>query len=121
MTAWQATATTQACQQVGMPECRINLAHLVSYLAEAPKSTRAYEAYARAEAAAKQDMAVPVPMPMRNAPTGLMKDMGYGEGYCYNPEYAYVFMLVVLWPLTIKRRYADTPSRTITSPSASAT
>lgn len=97
MTARQATATTQACQQVGMPECRINLAHLVSYLAEAPKSTRAYEAYARAEAAAKQDMTVPVPMPMRNAPTGLMKDMGYGEGYCYNPEYAYVFMLVVLY------------------------
>ncbi|ETW80796.1 hypothetical protein HETIRDRAFT_46394, partial [Heterobasidion irregulare TC 32-1] len=84
-----ATATTQACQQVGMPECRINLAHLVSYLAEAPKSTRAYEAYARAEAAAKQDMTVPVPIPMRNAPTGLMKDMGYGEGYCYNPEYAH--------------------------------
>ena len=46
-------ATYQACQVIGMPECRINLAHLVSYLSEAPKSTRAYEGYRRAEEAAK--------------------------------------------------------------------
>ena len=46
-------ATYQACQVIGMPECRINLAHLVTYLAEAPKSTRAYEGYSRAEEAAK--------------------------------------------------------------------
>lgn len=54
-----------------MPECRINLAHLVAYLSEAPKSTRAYEALKRAEAAAKVDLTAPVPMQMRNAPTGL--------------------------------------------------
>lgn len=80
-------ATLQACQQVGMPECRINLAHLVAYLSEAPKSTRAYEAYKSAEIAAKKDLAAPVPMAMRNAPTTLMKELGYSEGYKYNPHY----------------------------------
>ncbi|KAG6868919.1 hypothetical protein C0993_007693 [Termitomyces sp. T159_Od127] len=84
-----AVATLQACQTVGMPECRINLAHLVAYLAEAPKSTRAYEAYNRAEAAAKLDLTIPVPMSMRNAPTDLMKDLGYGKTYLYNPSYAH--------------------------------
>ncbi|KAF8210119.1 DNA polymerase III, clamp loader complex, gamma/delta/delta subunit [Mycena galopus ATCC 62051] len=84
-----AVATLQACQQVGMPECRINLAHLVSYLSEAPKSTRAYAAYKRAEAAALKDPALPVPLDMRNAPTTLMKDVGYGRSYLYNPDYAH--------------------------------
>ncbi|KAG5643598.1 hypothetical protein DXG03_000606 [Asterophora parasitica] len=84
-----AMAAMQACQLVGMPECRINLAHIVAYLSEAPKSTRAYEAYARAEAAAKHDLTIPVPMSMRNAPTGLMKDLGYGKTYLYNPDYAH--------------------------------
>ncbi|TFY60522.1 hypothetical protein EVG20_g7383, partial [Dentipellis fragilis] len=84
-----AMATLQACQLIGMPECRINLAHLVSYLAEAPKSTRAYEAYKRAAEAAKLDLTLPVPLQIRNAPTGLMKEMGYSKGYCYNPDYAH--------------------------------
>lgn len=70
-----------------MPECRINLAHLVAYLSEAPKSTRAYEAYKRAEEAAKRDPTLPVPMAVRNAPTVLMKELGYSEGYSYNPSY----------------------------------
>ncbi|KAI0633589.1 P-loop containing nucleoside triphosphate hydrolase protein [Trametes polyzona] len=84
-----AMATYQACQVIGMPECRINLAHLVSYLAEAPKSTRAYEGYKRAEEAAKLDMTLPVPLMVRNAPTGLMQNLGYGHGYRYNPEFAH--------------------------------
>jgi putative ATPase len=81
----------QACQVVGMPECRINLAHIVAYLSEAPKSTRAYEAYQSAEEAAKLDLSIPVPMQMRNAPTELLKELGYGKSYCYNPAYVYVF------------------------------
>lgn len=76
-----------------MPECRINLAHCVAFLAEAPKSTRSYEAYNKAEEAAKQDEAIGVPMNARNAPTKLMKELGYGEGYAYNPTYAYVLPL----------------------------
>ncbi|KAI0823449.1 P-loop containing nucleoside triphosphate hydrolase protein [Trametes gibbosa] len=84
-----AMATYQACQVIGMPECRINLAHLISYLAEAPKSTRAYEGYKRAEEAAQLDMTIPVPLMLRNAPTGLMQTLGYARGYKYNPEYAH--------------------------------
>ena len=90
--AWQAMATYQACQVIGMPECRINLAHLVAYLCEAPKSTRSYEGYNRAEEAAKLDPSIPVPLAIRNAPTKLMKELGYARGYRYNPEYAYVFL-----------------------------
>ncbi|KAG8746621.1 hypothetical protein FRC10_004223 [Ceratobasidium sp. 414] len=84
-----AIATYTACQTIGMPECRINLAHCVAFLAETPKSTRSYEAYNKAEEAAKQDATVPVPMVVRNAPTKLMKELGYGEGYAYNPAYAH--------------------------------
>ncbi|KAF9502008.1 P-loop containing nucleoside triphosphate hydrolase protein [Pleurotus eryngii] len=84
-----AVATMQACQLVGMPECRINLAHCVSYLSEAQKSTRSYRGYNRAEAAAKNDPTDPVPMAVRNAPTSLMKDLGYGDGYHYNPDFAH--------------------------------
>ncbi|KAJ6499404.1 DNA polymerase III, clamp loader complex, gamma/delta/delta subunit [Mycena sanguinolenta] len=84
-----AVATLHACQQIGMPECRINLSHLVSYLSEAPKSTRSYEAYKRAEAAALENPTLPVPLEMRNAPTALMKEVGYGKSYLYNPDYAH--------------------------------
>ncbi|KAK0225795.1 DNA polymerase III, clamp loader complex, gamma/delta/delta subunit [Armillaria fumosa] len=84
-----AMATLQACQNVGMPECRINLAHLVAFLSEAPKSTRAYEAYKRAEAAAQLDMTIPVPMQIRNAPTKLLKEIGCSKDYHYNPDYAH--------------------------------
>ncbi|QRW08590.1 ATPase [Ceratobasidium sp. AG-Ba] len=84
-----AIATYTACQTIGVPECRINLAHCVAFLAEAPKSTRSYEAYNKAEEAAKEDSAVSVPMVIRNAPTKLMKDLGYGDGYAYNPAYAH--------------------------------
>ncbi|KAF9446395.1 P-loop containing nucleoside triphosphate hydrolase protein [Macrolepiota fuliginosa MF-IS2] len=82
-----AMSTLQACQVIGMPECRINLAHLIAYLAEAPKSTRAYEAYKRAETAAKGTTTAPVPMQVRNAPTAMMAAMGYGKNYHYNPDY----------------------------------
>lgn len=84
-----AMAALTACQTIGMPECRIHLAHLVSYLALAPKSTRAYAAYGRAEAAAKATPSAPVPHMVRNAPTKLMGDLGYAEGYAYNPDYAH--------------------------------
>ncbi|KAH9075710.1 P-loop containing nucleoside triphosphate hydrolase protein [Lactarius deliciosus] len=84
-----AMAALQACQVIGMPECRINLAHVVTYLSEAPKSTRALEGYNRARELAQRDMTLPVPFSMRNAPTGLMKELGYGEGYNYQPNFAH--------------------------------
>ena len=83
----KAMAAYQACQVIGMPECRINLAHLVSYLAEAPKSTRSYEAYSLAAEYAKENPSESVPLHLRNAPTALMKSIGYGKDYHYNPQY----------------------------------
>jgi putative ATPase len=72
-----------------MPECRINLAHAVTALALAPKSTRAYRGLNNAMEALREPgvAALPIPRHLRNAPTRLMKDMGYGEGYKYNPHY----------------------------------
>ncbi len=71
----------KAVETIGMPECGINLAHGVVYLAQAGKEKRAYEAYNRALADAKKFGNLPIPMNIRNAPTKLMKDLGYGEGY----------------------------------------
>ncbi|KNG50107.1 hypothetical protein TW65_03025 [Stemphylium lycopersici] len=84
-----ATATYSACEKIGMPECRINLAHAVTALSLSPKSTRAYRAMKNATDALKEPgvAALPIPLHIRNAPTKLMKGMGYGEGYKYNPDY----------------------------------
>ncbi|WVW78785.1 hypothetical protein I302_100747 [Kwoniella bestiolae CBS 10118] len=82
-----AMATYQACQVIGLPECRINLAHCVAYLAEAPKSTRAYTAFKRAEALCHEPPLPGVPLQIRNAPTALMKKLGYGKKYSYDPDY----------------------------------
>lgn len=84
-----ATATYSACEKIGMPECRINLAHAVTALSLAPKSTRAYRGLNNAMQALKEPgvAALPIPFHLRNAPTKLMKEMGYGEDYKYNPNY----------------------------------
>jgi putative ATPase len=86
-----ATATYSACEKIGMPECRINLAHAVTALSLAPKSTRAYRGLNNAMDALKEPgiAALPIPHHIRNAPTKLMKDMGYGKGYKYNPNYVH--------------------------------
>lgn len=84
-----ATATYDACERIGMPECRINLAHCVTALSLSKKSTRAYRGLKEAESVLREPgmAALPIPKHIRNAPTRLMKEMGYGEGYKYNPEY----------------------------------
>lgn len=84
-----ATATYSACEKIGMPECRINLAHAVTALSLSPKSTRAYRGMNNVMDALKEPgvAALPIPHHIRNAPTKLMKDLGYGEGYKYNPHY----------------------------------
>ncbi|KJE00811.1 ATPase [Cryptococcus gattii NT-10] len=84
-----AMATYQACQTIGLPECRINLAHCVAYLAEAPKSTRSYKAYGAAERLATMPPLPGVPLQIRNAPTQIMKKLGYGKEYAYNPDYGH--------------------------------
>jgi putative ATPase len=66
-----------------MPEANTALAQAVTYMAAAPKSNAVYRAYGAAADAATRDVASPVPLHLRNAPTGLMKDLGYGRGYRY--------------------------------------
>jgi putative ATPase len=68
-------------ETIGMPECGINLSHGVVYLSEAKKSKAAYYAYNAAMDDAKKMGNLPIPLKIRNAPTKLMKDIGYGEGY----------------------------------------
>ena len=78
-----AMAAQQAVHFVGMPEGRLALAQLVVYLAAAPKSNALYTGYGEAARDALTTRAEPVPLWIRNAPTGLMKDLGYGSGYRY--------------------------------------
>jgi putative ATPase len=78
-------AVYEACQKTGLPECGVNLAHGVIYLAKSPKSISAYVAYQRAQAEVETSGNLPVPLHLRNAPTKLMKDLGYGKDYKYTP------------------------------------
>jgi len=71
----------RACQTIGYPECAINLAHGVVYLAQAKKDRRAYDALRAAQAEVRKSGNLQIPLKVRNAPTDLMKDQGYGEGY----------------------------------------
>ena len=71
----------KAVETIGMPEAGINLAHGVVYLSKAPKDKGSYVAYNAALADAKEYGNLPIPMKIRNAPTKLMKNLGYGEGY----------------------------------------
>ncbi|KAK1773771.1 hypothetical protein QBC45DRAFT_460544 [Copromyces sp. CBS 386.78] len=84
-----ATATYTATQQIGMPEARIPLAHCTVALCLAPKSTRAYRGLNNAFSALREPgvASLPVPLHLRNAPTRLMREMGYGAEYKYPPNY----------------------------------
>jgi putative ATPase len=68
---------------LGMPEANTALAQAVTYMAAAPKSNAVYVGYATAARDATQDLASPVPLHIRNAPTKLMKELDYGRGYKY--------------------------------------
>lgn len=76
-----ANAVFEACQRIGYPECAINLAHGVAYLAECKKSRKSYDAYFAAVDDVKKLGNLPVPLKIRNAPTKLMKNLKYGKGY----------------------------------------
>lgn len=79
------TSIYDACRQIGLPECAVNLAHGVIYLAKSPKSIVAYQAYNKVKAEISQTGSLPVPIHLRNAPTKLMTDLGYGKNYKYSP------------------------------------
>ena len=76
-----ANAVFRAVETIGYPECAINLAHGVAYLAQCKKSRASYDATLEAMADVKTHGNLPIPMRVRNAPTKLMKELGYGKGY----------------------------------------
>jgi putative ATPase len=86
-----ANAAFDAVQKIGMPEARIVLSQCAVYLASSPKSNASYEAINAAMDAASTHGNLPVPIHLRNAPTKLMKDLGYGENYQYSHAYAQNF------------------------------
>ena len=85
----QAVAAYQACYFIGVPECNVILAQAVVYLAKCQKSNDLYTAYNKAAQEVHDLGNLPVPLHIRNAPTKLMKDLGYGQGYKYSPNYGY--------------------------------
>ncbi len=82
-----AVAAQQATHLIGMPECTLVLSEAAIYLANAPKSNSAMKAYSAAVGAVRQHGALPVPLHLRNAATGLMAAHGYGKGYRYAHDY----------------------------------
>lgn len=84
----QAVAAYQACHFIGMPECNVVLAQCVAYFAKAPKSNKLYGAYKCIQQDIEQLPNEPVPIHLRNAPTTLMKDLGYGKDYKYTPNFS---------------------------------
>ncbi|MFA6252430.1 MAG: replication-associated recombination protein A [Candidatus Paceibacterota bacterium] len=85
----QAVAGYQACHFIGYPECNVILAQVVVYLAKCKKSNALYSAYNSAAKDARELGNLPVPLHLRNAATNFMKEIGYGKGYKYSPEYGY--------------------------------
>lgn len=83
----QAETCFSACHRIGAPECNVILAQCVAYLAKAPKSNALYTAYQKAAEDVRNLPNLPVPLHLRNAPTKLMKEVGYGKGYKYNPDF----------------------------------
>ncbi|XP_041659951.1 ATPase WRNIP1 [Cheilinus undulatus] len=86
----QAVSAFQACHFIGMPECEVILAQCVVYMARAPKSVDVYKAYANVKSCLRNHKGPlpPVPLHLRNAPTRLMKQLGYAKGYKYNPAFS---------------------------------
>ena len=82
-----AISAYQACHFIGVPECNVHLTEAVIYMSLAPKSNAMETAYLSARDDAVNDLAEPVPMVIRNAPTGLMDELGYGHGYKYAHDY----------------------------------
>lgn len=82
-----ANSTFQAVTTIGYPESRIILSQCAVYLATSPKSNASYEAIGKAQQLVKQTGDLPVPLHLRNAPTKLMKELGYGDDYKYSHSY----------------------------------
>lgn len=93
-----ANSTFQAVTTIGYPEARIILSQCAIYLATSPKSNASYAAVGKAQQAVKQTGDLSVPLALRNAPTKLMKDLGYGEEYKYAHDYENNFVSLEFLP-----------------------
>ena len=97
-----ANSTFQAVSVIGNPESRIILSQCATYLATSPKSNAAYEAIAKAQQLVKETGDLSVPLSIRNAPTKLMKELGYGDNYQYAHNYENNFAAHEFMPDDIK-------------------
>jgi putative ATPase len=95
---------------LGSPEGELAIAEAVVYLASAPKSNRVYAAWGEALEAARETPAAPVPLHIRNAPTPLMKELGYGKGYQYAHDYENAYVPQEYLPDTLKGKVFYRPS-----------
>lgn len=101
----------RAVEIIGLPEARIILAQTVTYLASSPKSNAAYEAIGMAMQFVKESGDLPVPLHLRNAPTTLMKDIGYGEDYKYSHSYPGNFIKQEFLPDTAEGKQFYSPGQ----------
>ena len=97
-----ATNAFQAVNMIGYPESRIILSQCVTYLASSPKSNASYMAINQAQSMVQKTGDLPVPMAVRNSPTKLMKDQGYGKGYKYAHDYPGSFVEMEFLPEEVK-------------------
>ena len=105
-----AIAAYQACHFLGMPECSVHLTQAVIHMAIAPKSNAVDLAYMSARKDALETLAEPVPMNIRNAPTRLMRELGYGKGYQYAHDYDERITAMECLPESLKGREYYRPS-----------
>ncbi len=106
-----ATNTFQAVNVIGYPEARIILSQCATYLASSPKSNASYEAINKAQALVKQYGDLPVPLPIRNAPTKLMKNLDYGKNYQYAHSFDNNFVNMEFLPEEIKNSLLYDPGK----------
>ena len=104
------TAVFQACHDIGMPECSVHLTHAVVYLSLAPRSNSLYTAYEAAKLDAQRTLSEPVPLAIRNAPTDLMKELRYGDGYQYAHDFAQKLTTLKCLPDSLEGRIYYRPT-----------
>jgi putative ATPase len=108
----QAVAATQAVELIGVPEGALALAQAAVYLALAPKSNALYSAYGAVQQDIREKRTFPVPLHIRNAPTPLMKGLGYGEKYQYPHDFPDALVGQAYLPAELEsRRYYEPTGR----------
>ncbi|MBR4454633.1 MAG: replication-associated recombination protein A [Solobacterium sp.] len=105
-----AIAAYQACQYLGMPECNVHLTHAVVFCSLAPKSNSLEVAYLSAAEDAQHMLDEPVPLQIRNAPTKLMDELGYGKDYMYAHDYEGHITAMECLPESLRGKHYYNPS-----------